>query len=65
MYLNTHNVCVYIYIIGTNILTEKCNGEIFRGVVAKPWYFTVLAGSPPKKTIANAGGAPSCFLPLR
>ena len=46
MYLNTHNVCN----IGTNILTEKCNGEIFEGgVVAKPWYFTVLAGSPPQK----------------
>jgi len=45
---NTH---VYIYSdIGTNILTEKYNGEIFEGeVVAKPWYFTVLAGSPPKK----------------
>ena len=27
MYLNTHNVCN----IGTNILTEKCNGEIFEG----------------------------------
>ena len=41
---------VYIYNIGTNILTEKYNGEIFEGgVVAKPWYFTVLAGSPPKK----------------
>ena len=31
MYLNTHNVCIYIYNIGTNILTEKCNGEIFEG----------------------------------
>ena len=43
---------VYIYIyIGTNILTGKCNGEIFEVVVAKPWYYTVLAGSPKKKPL--------------
>ena len=50
MYLNTHYI--YIFNIDTNIFTEKYNGEIFEeGVVAKPWYFIVLAGSPPKKLI--------------
>ena len=27
--------------------------KFLRGVVAKPWYFTVLAGSPPKKSIVD------------
>ena len=35
MYLNTHNVCN----IGTNILTEKCNGEIFEGGSCKTMVF--------------------------
>jgi hypothetical protein len=52
MYLNTHNICIYIFNIDTNIFTEKYNDEIFEeGVIAKPWYFTVLAGSPQKKSI--------------
>ena len=28
---------------------EIQGGNFWGGVVAKPWYFTVLAGSPPKK----------------
>ena len=63
MYLNTHNVCIYIIWVQT-YLQKNATVKFWGGVVAKPWYFTVLAGSPPKKSIANAGG-PSCFLPLR
>ena len=44
---------IYIYIvildIGTNILTEKCNGEIFEGGSCKTMVFYSSSRVPPKK----------------
>jgi hypothetical protein len=40
---------VYIYNIGTNILTEKCNGEIFEGGSCKTMVFYSSSRVPPKK----------------
>ena len=56
---------IYIYIYYIHIITHRKmqRWNFWGGVVAKPWYFTVLAGSPLKKSIANARGAPLCFLP--
>ena len=69
MYLNTHNVCIYIYCmyiyiyiynIGTN-LQKNATVKFLRGVVAKPWYFTVLAGSPPQKINCQCWRSPFLF----
>ena len=56
MYLNTHNVCIYIYIyiyiiLAQTYLQKNATVKFLRGVVAKPWYFTVLAGSPQKNQL--------------
>ena len=40
---------VYIYNIGTNILTEKYNGEIFEGGSCKTMVFYSSSRVPPKK----------------
>ena len=58
MYLNTHNLCIYIYCMYIYIYTTV---KFLRGVVAKPWYFTVLAGSPPKKINCQCWRSPFLF----
>ena len=40
---------VYIYNIGTNILTEKYNGEIFEGGSCKTMVFYSSSRVPPEK----------------
>ena len=50
-------IYIYLYILPylgeplvvSTLGVKRCHGEIFRGVGAKQWYFTVLAGSPPQK----------------
>ena len=66
MYLNTH-MYMYIYnILAQTYLQKNATVKFLRGGSCKTnVFYSSSRVPPPKKSIANAGGAPSCFLPLR
>ena len=62
MYLNTQMyMCIYIIYWHKHTYRKMQRWNFWGGVVAKPMYFTVLAGSPPKKIHCQCWRSPFLF----